>query len=81
MLIDSESRLSFEKSRAGRRGSRLPASRFLRKGAANLIPEPLRRKKHAALPELTEPDVVRHFVNLSKKNFSIDTHFYPLGSC
>ena len=35
----------------------------------------------AALPELTEPEVVRHFVNLSKKNFSIDTHFYPLGSC
>ena len=33
------------------------------------------------LPELCEPDVVRHFVNLSHKNMSVDTHFYPLGSC
>ena len=33
------------------------------------------------LPELSEPDVVRHFVNLSTRNFSVDTHFYPLGSC
>ena len=33
------------------------------------------------LPELSEPDVVRHFVNLSSRNFSVDTHFYPLGSC
>lgn len=34
-----------------------------------------------ALPELAEPDVVRHFVNLSTLNMSVDTHFYPLGSC
>ena len=33
------------------------------------------------LPELTEPDVVRHFTNLSTQNMSVDTHFYPLGSC
>ena len=33
------------------------------------------------LPELTEPDLVRHFVNLSTLNMSVDTHFYPLGSC
>ena len=33
------------------------------------------------LPELTEPDVIRHFVNLSTLNMSVDTHFYPLGSC
>ena len=33
------------------------------------------------LPELSEPDVVRHFVNLSHRNMSVDTHFYPLGSC
>ena len=33
------------------------------------------------LPELAEPDVVRHFTNLSTRNFSVDTHFYPLGSC
>src|SRR5688500_13998690 len=34
-----------------------------------------------ALPELSEPQVVRHFVNLSQLNMSVDTHFYPLGSC
>ena len=79
MLIDSESRLSFEKSRPGRRGARLPQSRLMRKGA--LVPESLGRQNPAHLPELTEPEVVRHFVNLSRKNFSIDTHFYPLGSC
>ena len=78
MLIDPESRLSFEKSRPGRRGAKLPQDR-LKTGA--LIPDSLKRQKSPSLPELTEPEVVRHFVNLSKKNFSIDTHFYPLGSC
>ena len=33
------------------------------------------------LPELSEPDLVRHYVNLSTQNMSVDTHFYPLGSC
>ncbi len=41
----------------------------------------LLREKQAALPEVSEPDVVRHFVRLSQQNFSIDTQFYPLGSC
>ena len=42
-------------------------------GAAGAAPPPL--------PELAEPDVVRHFTNLSTLNMSVDTHFYPLGSC
>ena len=42
-------------------------------GAAAEAPPPL--------PELSEPEVVRHFVNLSTMNMSVDTHFYPLGSC
>ncbi len=45
------------------------------------IPAGLRRKKEAGLPSLSELDVVRHFTNLSQKNFCVDTHFYPLGSC
>ncbi len=45
------------------------------------IPEPFRRKRRAALPRVAEPQVVRHYTRLSQKNFSIDTHFYPLGSC
>ncbi|MFA5938614.1 MAG: aminomethyl-transferring glycine dehydrogenase subunit GcvPB [Sinimarinibacterium sp.] len=45
------------------------------------IPEALRRTDKPLLPEASEMQVVRHFTRLSQKNFSIDTHFYPLGSC
>lgn len=45
------------------------------------IPEGLLRKTDALLPQVSELQVVRHFTRLSQKNFSIDTHFYPLGSC
>src|SRR6266571_3705218 len=45
------------------------------------LPASLRRKTPVGLPEVSELQVVRHYTNLSKKNFSIDTHFYPLGSC
>ena len=45
------------------------------------MPEKFRRKQRAALPEVTELEAVRHFTRLSQLNFSIDTHFYPLGSC
>ncbi|MES2142412.1 MAG: aminomethyl-transferring glycine dehydrogenase subunit GcvPB [Pseudomonadota bacterium] len=48
---------------------------------ASLIPEDLLRKTEPLLPQLSELQVVRHFTRLSQKNFSIDTHFYPLGSC
>ena len=33
------------------------------------------------MPEVGEPELVRHFTNLSRRNFSVDTNFYPLGSC
>lgn len=45
------------------------------------IPENLMRKTSAPLPEVSEMQAVRHYTSLSQKNFSIDTHFYPLGSC
>lgn len=45
------------------------------------LPEGLRRTEPPLLPEVSELDVVRHFTRLSQLNFSIDTHFYPLGSC
>ena len=45
------------------------------------IPEKYLRKSPAELPEVSEAEVVRHFTALSRLNFSIDTHFYPLGSC
>lgn len=47
----------------------------------NLIPSEQRRPHRAALPEVTELEAVRHYTRLSQLNFSIDTHFYPLGSC
>ncbi|MCS6803472.1 MAG: aminomethyl-transferring glycine dehydrogenase subunit GcvPB, partial [Chloroflexota bacterium] len=45
------------------------------------LPAELRRETPPALPECSELDVVRHYTRLSQRNFSIDTHFYPLGSC
>ena len=45
------------------------------------IPAECLRKSPVGLPEVSELQVVRHFTNLSKKNFSIDGEFYPLGSC
>ncbi len=47
----------------------------------NDLPQHLRRKKMPPMPEVSELTVVRHYTALSQKNFSIDTHFYPLGSC
>jgi glycine dehydrogenase subunit 2 len=70
--------LIFEKSVGGRRGVRLPTADVPR--AADL-PVTLLRQEAAGLPELSELDVVRHFTNLSRRNFSVDTNFYPLGSC
>lgn len=45
------------------------------------IPEKLLREKHAELPEVTEFEVVRHYTNVSQKNFGVENGFYPLGSC
>ncbi|MDX1809629.1 MAG: aminomethyl-transferring glycine dehydrogenase subunit GcvPB [Sulfurospirillaceae bacterium] len=68
----------FEKSHVGRVGVKLPKSEI--DNAAKLN-DSLTRKTEIGLPELSEFDVVRHFTNLSKRNFSIDSNFYPLGSC
>src|SRR5206468_11977698 len=68
----------FERSRAGRGGDKIPHPP---KDALDRIPAAARRTKPAALPELNEPEVVRHYVNLSQLNYAIDTGFYPLGSC
>ena len=71
-------KLIFERSQAGRRGGEVPSH-------ANLpridVPEELRRAEPPRLPELSEPEILRHFTALSNRNFGIDTGFYPLGSC
>ena len=70
--------LIFEASQPGRRAkSQAPG---VSETPAH-IPANLQRKKKALLPEVGEMQVVRHYTNLSRRNFSIDTHFYPLGSC
>ena len=71
-------KLIYERSQAGRRGSSVPDP-GLEPGAA--IPEHLQRSQPPRLPELAEPELVRHFTELSTRNFGIDTGFYPLGSC
>ena len=70
--------LIFEKSRAGRKGFHLPEQDV---PDVKALPEKYCRKVKANLPEVSELDVVRHFSNLSRKNYSVDTNFYPLGSC
>ncbi len=67
-----------EQSKKGRRAS---AQAPLQRAQDISIPERFRRRSRPALPEVSEMQVVRHYTRLSQKNFSIDTHFYPLGSC
>jgi glycine dehydrogenase subunit 2 len=68
--------LIFAHSRPGRRAvAQAPAA------AQADIPEGLKRRERPRLPEVSELDAVRHYTRLSRLNFSIDTHFYPLGSC
>ncbi len=72
--------LIFEKSRPGRWAfAQAPAEAA--EAAEAGMPEVFLRHQPAALPEVSELQVVRHFTRLSQQNFSIDTHFYPLGSC
>lgn len=70
--------LIFEHSRQGRRAY---AQAPLNKADVADIPQNLRRTSKPLLPEVSEMQAVRHYTRLSQKNFSIDTHFYPLGSC
>jgi glycine dehydrogenase subunit 2 len=70
-------KLIFEKSQPGRRGGGPP----LPDVPKTEVPEELRRATPPRLPELAEPELVRHFTELSTRNFGIDTGFYPLGSC
>ncbi|MGE3724200.1 MAG: aminomethyl-transferring glycine dehydrogenase subunit GcvPB [Candidatus Sericytochromatia bacterium] len=73
--------LIFERSKPGHRGVTLPADPQPEMRPESLIPASFVRKRAAALPEVTELDVMRHFITLSHKNHAIDVDFYPLGSC
>jgi glycine dehydrogenase subunit 2 len=69
----------FEKGAPGRRAFVCPELDVPQ--VDGLLPDRFRRSEPARLPEVSEPEIVRHYVNLSKKNFDLDSGFYPLGSC
>ncbi len=73
----------YERSRPGRRAFVAPALDVPEHPLDELIPARLRRAEggQARLPEVSEPEIVRHYNRLSKRNFDLDTGFYPLGSC
>jgi len=70
-----------ELARPGRLASTWPACDVSVPNSSDLLPVDCLAQNPPPLPELAEPDVVRHFTNLSTRNMSVDTHLYPLGSC
>ncbi len=74
--LDHEEPLIFELGRAGKCGVDLPEPELKHDRLGGL-----RRRGTIGLPGLSEPEVVRHYVRLSRKNYAIDSGFYPLGSC
>lgn len=71
----------FEKSHPGAVGVHLPACDVPEIPIRDLISSSLLRTEPPMLPEVSEPEAVRHFTALSRKNYGVDTGFYPLGSC
>ncbi|MCB0860280.1 MAG: aminomethyl-transferring glycine dehydrogenase subunit GcvPB [Solirubrobacterales bacterium] len=76
-------RTIYEKSVPGRRAAQLPplGEGIEETPIEELIPANLLREKPAELPETSEPEIIRHYNRLSRRNFDLDTGFYPLGSC
>ena len=74
-------RTIFEKGATGRRAFVCPELDVPRIDSDELLPERFRRGEPPRLPEVSEPEIVRHYVGCSKRNFDLDSGFYPLGSC
>ena len=71
----------FERSVPGRRAATLPPLDVPERPLDELIPGKLLRERPPELPEVSEPEIVRHYNRLSRRNFDLDTGPYPLGSC
>ncbi len=71
----------YERSVPGRRAFVAPALDVPPRPLHELLAPELRREQPPRLPEVSEPEIVRHYNRLSKRNFDLDTGFYPLGSC
>jgi glycine dehydrogenase subunit 2 len=80
-MITPEEPLLIERSQPGNRAVRMPELDVPFDGLESVLPAESLRKNPPKLPEVTEVDLARHYTRLSQKNFSVDTHFYPLGSC
>jgi glycine dehydrogenase subunit 2 len=74
-------RTIFQKGAPGRRAFVCPELDVPAVDVSELLPERFRRKQAPRLPEVSEPEIVRHYVGISKRNFDLDSGFYPLGSC
>ncbi|KAF6627409.1 aminomethyl-transferring glycine dehydrogenase subunit GcvPB [Paenibacillus sp. EKM208P] len=80
-MKEHDQTLIFELSRPGRIAYSLPECDVPRRPVAELLPDYALRSEPAALPEVYEVDVIRHYTALSRRNFGVDNGFYPLGSC
>ncbi len=74
-------RTIFQKGAPGRRAFVCPELDVPAVDVGELLPERFRRSAPPRLPEVSEPEIVRHYVGISKRNFDLDSGFYPLGSC
>src|SRR3954462_1941958 len=74
-------RTIYERSVEGRRAATMPDAGVPETPLEELIPKNLLRGRSAELPEVSEPEIVRHYNRISRRNFDLDTGFYPLGSC
>ena len=80
-LQRERARTIFQKGKPGRRAFVCPELDVPARAKDELLPSHLQRRRPPRLPEVSEPELVRHYVNLSKRNFDLDSGFYPLGSC
>ncbi|WP_145462453.1 aminomethyl-transferring glycine dehydrogenase subunit GcvPB [Staphylococcus hominis] len=81
MTVSKSSPLIFERSREGRYAYSLPQSDIKTDSVERILDDKFIRKNKAEFPEVAELDLVRHYMELSNKNFGVDSGFYPLGSC
>ena len=76
-----KAQLIIEKSTSGHVATSIPALDVPEKSISDLIPEKYLRSEAPRLPEVSEPELVRHYIGISTKNHHVDKDLYPLGSC
>src|SRR5699024_2741862 len=79
--MEEKQQLIFERSRPGRTAFNFPDSEIAEEELTASIPSEFLRDEPAELPEVSELQLMRHYTELSNKNYGVDTGFYPLGSC